>query len=72
MFGWLKKIREEIKKLNFSISSYQKDTVIQSLPTVAYVNKAKKFIDQKQLDEAERLLLRAQNRILLFTNISEK
>lgn len=59
MFGWLKKIRSEIKNLNLSISSYQKDTVIQSLPTVAYVNKAKKFIDKKQLDEAERLLHQA-------------
>lgn len=59
MFGWLEKIRSEIKNLNLSITSYQKDTVIQSLPTIAYVNKAKKYIDKKQLDEAERLLHRA-------------
>lgn len=59
MFSWLKKITNEIKNLNLSVNSYQKDTVIQSLPTVAYVNKAKKFIDQKQLEEAENLLNKA-------------
>lgn len=65
MFDWLKKIVSEIKNLNLSVNSYQKDTVIQSLPTVAYVNKAKKFIEKKQLIEAETLLKRA-------TDISEQ
>jgi len=64
LFNWLKKIAAEIKNLNLSVTTYQKDSVIQSLPTIAYVNKARKFIDKKQLTEAETLLKRA-------TDISE-
>lgn len=41
------------------IDNYQKDTVIQALPTLAYVNRAKKFIEKNQFVEAEGLLLKA-------------
>lgn len=56
MFNKLKKFYENIKHLNKSVDDYQKSTVIQSLPTVAYVNKAKKFIEEKNYNEAVKLL----------------
>lgn len=59
MFDWLKKVRKEIKDLNISVSSYQKDSVIQSLPTVAYVNKAKKSLESGNYAEAEEILKKA-------------
>lgn len=42
-----------------SIDNYKKDTVVQSLPTLAYVNRAKKLIDANKLKEAEGFLLQA-------------
>lgn len=59
MFNWLKSITKEVKNLNLSVSSYQKDSVIQSLPTVAYVNKAKKSLDNGDLAGAEVILKKA-------------
>ncbi len=59
MFDKLKKIFEKISSLNKSLDEYKKDTVIQSLPSLTYVNRAKKFIDQKKLDEAEKILQKA-------------
>lgn len=59
MFDRLKNIIEKIKTINLSVENYRKDSIIQSLPTVAYVNKAKKLIDKKKIDEAEALLLTA-------------
>lgn len=56
MFGRLKKIIEKIRKLNFSIDKYKKDTIIQSLPSLAFVNRAKKCIEKKDYKEAERIL----------------
>lgn len=45
--------------MNGSVDSYRKDSIIQSLPTVAYVNKAKKLIESKKFDEAESVLKEA-------------
>lgn len=59
MFSWIKNICENIKDLNFSVDKYKSDSIIQSLPTVAYVNKAKKLITEKKYDEAEMLLNKA-------------
>ena len=56
MFSRLKKIIEKIKKLSFSIDKYKKDTIIQSLPSLAFVNRAKKCIDTKNYKEAESIL----------------
>lgn len=56
MGEWLKKIIEKIRTLNHSINSYQKDSVIQSLPSVAYVNRAKKLYDQEKYLEAKLIL----------------
>ena len=59
MFNRLKNIVDKIKILNLSVENYKQDSIIQSLPTVAYVNKAKKLIDKKKTDDAEKLLLTA-------------
>lgn len=47
--------------MNVSIDEYKKDTVIQSLPSFAYVNRAKKLIDANYLLEAECILNSALN-----------
>ncbi len=56
MFGWLEKIILKIKNFNFLVDKYKKDTIIQSLPSLAYVNRAKKCIDDKKYEEAEKIL----------------
>ncbi len=59
MFSWIKNICNDIKDLNFSVDKYNTDSIIQSLPTVATVNRAKKLIEDKKYDEAEALLKKA-------------
>ena len=59
MFNKLKLIIDRIRHLNISVENYKQDSIIQSLPTVAFVNKAKKFIEKKNIDEAEKILLKA-------------
>lgn len=59
MFGWLEKVIEKIKSLNCSIDNYRKETVIQSLPTYTFVNRAKVLIEKGSFDEAEKILLQA-------------
>ena len=56
MSSWIKNVVDRIKDLNGSVDSYRKDSIIQSIPTVAYVNKAKKLIENKKYDEAEVVL----------------
>ena len=59
MFNRIKKITKKIKDLSTSIDNYKQESIIQSLPTVAYVNKAKKQIAKKHYDQAETILLEA-------------
>lgn len=59
MFKLLKNIYNNIKNLNFTVDNYKNDTVIQSLPIIAFVNKAKKLFEQRQYDAAEEILLEA-------------
>ena len=59
MSGWIKNIFGKIKDLSFSIDSYKQDSIIQSLPTVAYVNKAKRLLEDKRYDDAEEVLKKA-------------
>jgi len=55
LLEWLK----QIKKLNDDITEYKKDSDIPSMPSVAIVNRAKKFINEGNLDEAENILKEA-------------
>lgn len=59
MFSWVEKISKNIKDLSGSVDKYKSDSIIQSLPSVAYVNKAKKLINEKHIDEAEAVLKKA-------------
>lgn len=61
MFDWLETILKKIRKMDGSIDKYKKDTVIQSLPSLAYVNRAKKLIEGGYLKEAENVLNSALN-----------
>lgn len=55
----IKDIVEKIKHINNFIDNYKKDTVIQSLPSFAYVNRAKKLIEQNNFEKAEAILKEA-------------
>ncbi len=59
MFSWLKKIHEKIKDLNISVDQYKKETDNQVIPSLAYVNRAKKLIDKNEYLEARDVLLEA-------------
>lgn len=59
MFNRLKNLFGKISALSKSIDNYRKDTVVQSLPSLTYVNRAKKFIEKNRFVEAEGLLLKA-------------
>lgn len=61
MFGGFKKIIEKVKNLNSEIETYRKDSVIQSLPSVAFVNRAKKAIDNGQYKDALEILKEAES-----------
>ena len=56
MFGRIKKILDKIKDLNTSVDTYKKETDNQSIPSVAYVNRAKKLIDKMRYDDAKKVL----------------
>lgn len=56
MFDWIKNISDKIKSLNVSVDSYKEETKNQALPTVAYINKAKKLIEESRFVEAKQVL----------------
>lgn len=56
MFNRLKNLYENIKNINKSVNDYKNESIIQSLPTVANVNRAKKLIEAKQYDKAVEVL----------------
>ena len=59
MFDGLKSIIEKVKNLNVSVDNYKQDSIVQSMPNVAYVNQAKKMIEQKEYAQAQELLYKA-------------
>ncbi len=56
MFKNLKKIILKILKLSKQLDSYEKDSVVQALPSFAYVSRAKKCIEKQEYDKAEKIL----------------
>ena len=56
MLNKLKNLYENVKNINNTVDDYTSDTIIQSLPTVAYVNKAKKLIEKKDYESAIEVL----------------
>ena len=59
MSGWIKDIVDKIKNLSSSIDKYQEETVIQSLPSYAIVNRAKALMNKGKYAEAEVVLKKA-------------
>ncbi len=59
MFDGVKKIIDKIKHLSDSLDKYQKDAIIQAMPSLALVNRAKKCIEEKKFDDAEKILNKA-------------
>lgn len=56
MLGRLKKIFNRVKDLSESVEKYQKETDKQIIPSLAYVNRAKKLIDKGDFSEAIKVL----------------
>ncbi len=56
MFDWVKNISDKIKSLNVSVDNYKEETKNQALPTVAYINKAKKLLEESRIEEARQVL----------------
>lgn len=56
MFNQLKELYENIKTINNSVEDYNNESIVPSLPTVAYVNKAKKLIEKKDYKGAIEVL----------------
>ena len=61
MFDWLENILGKVRQLNSTIDTYKEDSVIQSLPSVAYVNRAKKCLDNGQYKDALEILKEAES-----------
>lgn len=61
MFDWLEDIFKKISQLNATVENYKEETVIQSLPSIAYVNRAKKCIENGQYKDALEILKKAES-----------
>ena len=59
MSDWLKTIYEKVKHFNNSVERFKKETVIQSLPSYTYVNRAKVYIEKNDYEKAKEILLEA-------------
>lgn len=59
LFDRLKNILNKIKNLSASLDKYEKESVVQALPSLALVNRAKKSIEKGKLEEAEKILQKA-------------
>ena len=59
MSDWLKNIIDKVKSLNSSVDKFKAETVIQSLPSLTYVNRANVLIEQNKYEEALDILLKA-------------
>ena len=58
---WFEEIINKIQSINSKIDSYKESSVIQSLPSVAYVNRAKKCIEEGRLKDALDILQEAES-----------
>ena len=56
MFTRLKEIINSIINLSKKLDNYKKESVIEAMPSLAYVNRAKKCIERGEFQEAEKIL----------------
>lgn len=59
MFDKLKRVIEKIKHISASLDKYEKDSVVQAMPSLAFVNRAKKCIENNDFQKAEQILTEA-------------
>lgn len=59
MFNRLKHLIDTIKNLSHSVDKYKQDSIVQSMPGVAYVNQAQKMFEKRQFDKAQEFLYKA-------------
>ena len=60
MFDYLKRILEQIREISSGIDDYQKLSPSGAMPAVAQVNKALLLIKDKKIDDAESVLMEAE------------
>ena len=56
MFNKIKELVNRILNLNKRLDEYGKDSIVQAMPSLAYVNRAKKCIEKQEYKEAEKIL----------------
>lgn len=56
MFAKLKEIINKILSLSKQLDNYKKDSVVEGMPSLAYVNRAKKCIARNEFEKAEKIL----------------
>ena len=56
MFDKIREIINRILNLNKTLDNYKKEAVVEALPSLAYVNRAKKCIDRGEFDKAKKIL----------------
>lgn len=61
MFNRLKEVIEKILHLSASLDKYEKESIVQAMPSLAFVNRAKKCIEENNLQEAEKILEEAKS-----------
>ena len=61
MFNRLKEVIEKILHLSASLDKYEKESIVQAMPSLAFVNRAKKCIEENKLQEAEKILEEAKS-----------
>lgn len=60
MFDYLKKIIEQVRQISESVDDYKKLSPSGAMPSVAQVNKALRLLKHNKIEEAETLLLEAE------------
>lgn len=60
MFDYLKKILEQVRQISESVDDYKKLSPSGAMPAVAQVNSALKLLKKNKIEEAEALLLEAE------------
>lgn len=60
MFDYLKKILEQVRQISESVDDYKKLSPSGAMPAVAQVNAALKLLKKNKIEEAEALLLEAE------------
>ena len=56
MFSKLKELVDKVLRIHNQLKSYEKDSVVQAMPSLAFVNRAKKCIEKQDYKTAEKIL----------------